>query len=480
MTRYRGAVRFFLSSRINAVTAVMLGILYLILFYSSVALYATGSTGGNALPPEFQKLVSVAIVSIMYLALEVPQSILFIKSDADFLFSFSLPKRVMAKCAAVYGSMISIILVAVFGIFIRIISTSRIPDYATLLFILAIFITSVFTTLSFMFIEKKYAWAGTAASILLTFSYLTGNPVSPASITGNQWQFGLISVFALLVMWIYIAWKSLKANSTGMLYFRGRDRVQEVRKPLDFNNIKGINAFRHLISTIGILSSAKGRIYRFRYRNIFIINVAVMAAFSIFYVFSPPSFIGFVSDLVIVPIYLNTFLLSYSNFRLRFERLWISWMPFSRVRGMRAYITSGAFANIKMFIPLIILAAVFIIFPKEYGTFIITRINSYDAFPLIYLVAAIFPASILGIFLSTIITPEPVRDDLLVTPSIATGIVASIPVIYVYISAIVGFFTNEYIFIYSIAVLAILSAIVISSSRIMDFAYRRISSALYT
>ena len=161
MTRYRGAVRFFLSSRINAVTAVMLGILYLILFYSSVALYATGSTGGNALPPEFQKLVSVAILSIMYLALEVPQSILFIKSDADFLFSFSLPKRVMAKCAAVYGSMISIILVAVFGIFIRIISTSRIPDYATLLFILAIFITSVFTTLSFMFIEKKYAWEGT-------------------------------------------------------------------------------------------------------------------------------------------------------------------------------------------------------------------------------------------------------------------------------------------------------------------------------
>ena len=479
MSRYRGAVRFFLFSRMNAVTAVALALIYFILLEFSSSLYSSGITIGSQMNPEIQMLISVAIVSVMYPLLEVPSRALFIRSDADFLFSYSLPPGILALSAAVYGSLISIIPASVIGIFLRIFSDSSAPAYATLLFIAVAFLTSAFIIVSSMFRENRDAMAGTLISIVLTLSYLAGNPLSPAAITGNHWQLGLISEFALLALWVFIARRTLRTNSVGMLYFRGRSRRQEIRRPLDFENRQGIRAFRHFVGSIGILASRNGRSFRFRYRTPFLVNLCVIVVFSIIYVFYSAQTVPFLDIVIFLVLYIDSLIASYAIFRLRYERLWVSWMPFSRARGMRAYITSGAFNISRMFAPISILAAVFIIFPTESGTFLITRINAYDAFPLIYVVLAMLPASILSIFLSTIVPPEPVRDDYLTSPSLATGIAATIPVIYVFISAIAGYFINEYVYIYSIAVLAIVSVLVISSTRLMEFSYRRVSSSLY-
>jgi hypothetical protein len=40
--------------------------------------------------------------------------------------------------------------------------------------------------------------------------------------------------------------------------------------------------------------------------------------------------------------------------------------------------------------------------------------------------------------------------------------------------------TNDYIYVYSFAALAVFAAIVLSSHKIMDFSFRHISASLYT
>ncbi|MCL4340638.1 MAG: hypothetical protein M1431_00870 [Candidatus Thermoplasmatota archaeon] len=480
MTKYRGAVRFFLSSRINAVTAVALGISYFIVFYASIAIYVLGTTAGSLISPEIQKLISVALVSVMYILLPSPRRVLFIKSDADFLFNYSLPTRIMARCAAVYGSLLTVIIAVLMGIFTRLFSISTVPVIVSLLFLLLMFLTSVFMVLSSMFRANRTTGPGIMVSILLTLSYLIGNPLSPAAITGNQWQFGLVSVFALMVMWIYISMKSLRENSLGTLYFRGGNDRQVIKKNLDFENHRGIGAFSYLTRTVGFVPGRSGGVFRFRYRTILLITLSAMVALSILYILLPQLLLPYLFVITLITVELNSFVFSYAVFRLRYERLWISWMPFSRVHGMRAYITSSAFAASRMFYLLAIPALVFLIFPNEEVSFINAGFNFQLPFILLYIAFASFPASVLSIFLSTIVAPEPVRDDLIVTPSLATGIVSFIPILYVYISALVAILTNDYIYVYSFAALAVFAAIVLSSHKIMDFSFRHISASLYT
>ena len=170
---------------------------------------------------------------------------------------------------------------------------------------------------------------------------------------------------------------------------------------------------------------------------------------------------------------------SFAIFRLRYEKLWISWAPFKHTKETRNYILSQAWTIFLLFAPLLLFAAVFSVFPYNPESIFLFNASSTEGMAIIYLVLVMFPASLLSIFLTTIVPPEQVRDDFLTTPAIGTSLVSVIPILYVYISALVGLYYGYSLFIYSFAGLSLISILVITNRRLLGFAFKRISSSLY-
>ena len=479
MRKYKGAVYFFLSSRITAVTAIGFALIYFIIFDINLVAYSSGSTVGSFLSTVYQKLLSVLFVSIMSLSGVLSSRFLFIRSDADFLFNYSIPSRVLGKCAAIYGSMISGMVIGSVGVFLRLLSLSGVPAYATLLYILLSLVSASFVTVSGMFRGNRNANIGIVVNILLNLSYLLGNPLSPAAISGGNWAFGLISQVLMLALWAVIATTSLRINSVGTLYFMGRNRRELVRSPLDFGGRKGIRSFSYFLRTLGVSTSRNSSVFRFRYRTIIFINSGITLWSCFLYLAYPSVILPYLSVIILIIIYINSFMASFAIFRLRYEKLWISWAPFKHTKETRNYILSQAWTIFLLFAPLLLYAAVFSFFPYNPESIFLFNASSTEGMAIIYLVLVMFPASLLSIFLTTIVPPEQVRDDFLTTPAIGTSLVSVIPILYVYISALVGLYYGYSLFIYSFAGLSLISILVITNRRLLGFAFKRISSSLY-